>query len=191
MPSVISTPGTYVLTGDLNFPSRTAPAITIQAGLPGPVVLDLNGFTISGDVTPGGDCIDILAATPTSNPITIKNGTIKNFVVGLNTNIGFRGNNLTNLTINKVTFLRNILRPFAPSSPVGVLFQNVNSSTISNCTFDKEIFGIKDLNSSGGNQYINDSFLAIEVTPLQISANPLQPLSLKIKNDEFSPPPTP
>ena len=107
LPFAIVTPGTYELIKDLSFPSSTIPAITIQAGLPGPVVLDLRGFTMSGDVTPGSDCIDITAA-PVSSPITIQNGTIQSFVVGVNTNLGFTGNNLTNVTINKVNFVINI-----------------------------------------------------------------------------------
>jgi hypothetical protein len=187
LPFVITSPGTYVLTGDLNFPSVPLPAITIQAGLPGPVVLDLGGFTISGDVTPGGDCIDITAATPVSSPITIQNGTIRSFVVGVNANVGFIGNNLSNVTINKVTFFRNILRPLAYSLPIGVQFQNVNSSTISNCVFRNVVTGIQDINTGGGNRYLNDTFIE-NLTPLQIVLDEQFRPSLLIKKCEFSAP---
>ena len=180
VPFNIVTLGTYQLTGDLSFPSVIGTAaINILGGLTGPIVLDLEGFTISGDVTPGSFAI-VIGAAPVSSPITIKNGTIQNFVYGV------YGNNLSKLTINKVNFLINILRPFAPSSPTGVLFQNVNSSTISNCVFTNETVGIQDTNTAGGNRYVNDSFVFNE-TPLEISLN-LQRPSFLVKDCEFAAP---
>jgi hypothetical protein len=181
LPFNIVTPGTYRLTGDLSFPSVIGtPAISVLGGLPGPVVVDLNGFAIGGDVTPGSFCI-VIGSSPVSSPITITNGTIRNFVYGV------YANNLSSLTINKVNFLINILRPFAPSSPTGICFQNVNSSAVSNSVFTNEIVGVQDTNSGGGNRYLNDSFV-FNVTPLEVSLNDLQKPSVLIKNYEFAAP---
>jgi hypothetical protein len=188
LPFNIATPGTYQLTGDLSFPSVVGtPAISISGGLPGPVVLDLNGFAIMGDVTPGSYCI-IVGGAPVSSPITIKNGTIQNF------NYGIYANNLTNLTVNKIYFMINILRPFAQSSPTGIEFQTVSSSTISNCVFTNYYYNaaiaISDTNSNGGNRYSNDSFVDV-VTPLAISIAQSPKPSFLIKDCKFDAPSTP
>jgi hypothetical protein len=82
LPFTIATPGTYVLTSDLSFPSQVTQAIFIQGGLQGPVVLDLKGFAIRGDVTPGSLGIYIGPASVSSNSITIKNGTLQTLILG-------------------------------------------------------------------------------------------------------------
>ena len=188
LPFNIATPGTYELTGDLSFPSVVGtPAISISGGLPGPVVIDLNGFAIMGGLTPGSYCI-IVGGAPVSSPITIKNGTIQNF------NYGIDANNLTNLTVNKINFLINILRPFAQSSPMGVEFQNVSASIISNCVFTNyyynEAVGISDTNSNGGNRYSNDSFVDVQ-TPLAISITEFPKPNFLIKDAQFDASATP
>jgi hypothetical protein len=47
LPFAITAPGTYVLTGNLTSPSASD-AITIDASVTGPVVVDLKGFTLTG-----------------------------------------------------------------------------------------------------------------------------------------------
>lgn len=49
LPFAITVPGTYVVTGNLTFPGTTNAAITISTDIPGPVIVDLKGFTLTGE----------------------------------------------------------------------------------------------------------------------------------------------
>ena len=56
LPFTIGAPGTYVLTGNLSFTAPTPPnastyyaAILVPTSLPGPVILDLKGFTLTSN----------------------------------------------------------------------------------------------------------------------------------------------
>jgi hypothetical protein len=61
-------------------------AITIATSISGPVILDLKGFTLTGSA---GNTLGVGIGTfvgtnaPNTNPITIRNGTIKNFGFGV------------------------------------------------------------------------------------------------------------
>ena len=81
LPFNITAPGTYVLTGDLSSSVPGVPAIRISTALTGPVVLDLKGFTITANSSPGGSLISLGFQQTTTNtfPITIKNGTLTTF----------------------------------------------------------------------------------------------------------------
>jgi hypothetical protein len=146
LPFNIVAPGTYVVTANLNG-SQGGIAITSQTG---PVVVDLRGHTITG---PGGDSgIGILVGPSSTNAssITVRNGTVQNFGNGVA--VQALGNAyLSNVYVEKITFT-NI--------PVEcVLFQHVNSSTISGCIFNGTTqYGILDANSQGGNRYSNNTF---------------------------------
>jgi hypothetical protein len=90
LPFAITAPGTYVLTGSLTFsspPSGDAvAAITVSTSISGPVIVDLKGFTLTGSAgNTLGVGIGTFAGTnaPNTNPITIRNGTIKNFGFGV------------------------------------------------------------------------------------------------------------
>jgi hypothetical protein len=53
LPFTITAPGTYVLTGNLTSSDSTnAAAIRIPTNIPGPVTVDLNGFTLTGGGVP-------------------------------------------------------------------------------------------------------------------------------------------
>jgi hypothetical protein len=156
LPFTILNPGTYVLATDLIFPAGfggTFPfntgAINISPEVPGPVVVDLKGHTISTADTSGltsriGIAIGSFNGTFTNaNPITIRNGTLKNFSVGILA-IGedFTCANcmpqLTHITIDSIAFY--ILPEqvsIGPNRSEGILFGRVNSSNVKNCTFDR------------------------------------------------------
>jgi outer membrane lipoprotein SlyB len=74
--------GTYVLSANLSYPSQQNVAITI----PGAVILDLQGHTLSGG---GGYSIAVGIGTfagstiKNSDPIIVQNGTLQNFGFGL------------------------------------------------------------------------------------------------------------
>jgi hypothetical protein len=159
LPFNITAPGTYVLTGNLNFASANSigPAIIISAAVTGPVVLDLKGFTIIGIV----DAIAILigqtsSTVPNSYPITIRNGTFQNFGLAIRT---YATTVWTDITVNNIVF-DNI----SGLGARGIVFANAQCSTISNCTFNGCDTGIFDTLSQGGNIYINNTFLNSAIT---------------------------
>jgi hypothetical protein len=169
LPFNITAPGTYVLTGNMTGIPVVEPVgteslgvINIATNIPGPVIVDLKGFTItSGD---GGissndeleTCIDIGGLTPgVTNlyPITIRNGTIKVWGFGVVAGVGSFTHPvyLSNITIQNVVFGPSI------DQSSSIQFFMVNSSTINNCTFDTD-YGVFDDYSLGGNSYSNDTF---------------------------------
>jgi hypothetical protein len=79
LPATISSPGLYVLTADLHFATPTGVAITINAD---DVVLDLNGFTLSGKPAgPASRAVGVLAAA--RSELTIRNGDVTGFYNGV------------------------------------------------------------------------------------------------------------
>jgi len=164
LPFNITAPGTYVLTGNLTcslLRSGSGPslgAINISTAAAGPVVVDLNGFTITG---PGSNSfavtIGVLTTEGNTYPITIKNGTISNFEYAL-TGIGTapKQNNLSDIIANNIVF-------DVTSTPTavgyGINFVYVNSSSISNCTINGATVGIADSASVTGNSYNGITFL--------------------------------
>jgi hypothetical protein len=143
-------------------------AITVSTALSGSVVIDLKGFTITGSagntVGVGIGGFGFFANTPVSNiyPITIRNGTLRNFSFG----VWAESNaNLSNITVSNLSF-------FTTQSPggngTGLIFDQVSSSTVNNCIFHGGSTGIQDSSSQGGNSYNNDTFAG--VNPLSILA---------------------
>lgn len=76
-PYSISSSGSYRLTGNLTVPTVTN---AIQLGGNSNITIDLNGFSITGAGTSGGTGIGSFAS---SKNVTIKNGVITNFSVGV------------------------------------------------------------------------------------------------------------
>jgi hypothetical protein len=155
LPFVISAPGTYALTGNLSSSDSTnAAAIRIQTDIPGPVTVDLKGFTLTGG---GGSSVGVgiggFAGTNVSNsfPITIRNGTITNFGFGVWAECG-QGISLSQITIYKLNINT------AVQGQDGIFFEMVFSSTINSCSISGGNYGIEDSQSPGGNSYVNDTF---------------------------------
>jgi Right handed beta helix region len=147
LPFTITAPGTYVLTGNLFGGGTTPAAILINGTIAAPVVLDLKGFTITGNNT--NSCILFTSGGTNLYPVTIRNGTITKFFNGVITNANT--GNFSNITINHIVFDQNI---------AGVDFAFTNSSTVSNCTFKSmSPYGILDYQSTGGNSYNNIIFV--------------------------------
>ena len=93
-------------------------------------------------------------------PITVRNGTLRNFSFGV-----WAENNtdLTNITVNNLTLF---ISQAPGGNGIGVVFDEVSSSTVNNCTFYAGTTGIQDSRSFGGNSYNNDTFVG--VNPLLI-----------------------
>ena len=81
-PYVISSPGSYRLTGNLTVPSTTLDAIDVKASY---VTIDLNGFSIIGPNDPiaGGNGISSFLPGPSATSTTVENGTVTGFNIGV------------------------------------------------------------------------------------------------------------
>jgi hypothetical protein len=89
-----------------------------------------------------------------SSSITIENGKLQNFGFGVWAEIA--GVYLTNVEVNNIAFS---ISQTPNNASAGVLLSQVNTSTISNCTFFAADTGIEDNQSRGGNIYTNNSFI--------------------------------
>ena len=168
LPFNITAPGTYVLTGNVTSSSTSTGAINISTAIAGPVVVDLKGFTITG---PGSSSFGVTVGftsygVANAYPITIRNGTIKNFEYGVS---AYNQANLSDITVNNIVFDIS-----STGTAVGydINFLYVNSSTISNCTFNDATYGIADYSSAGGNGYNNNTFVG-NVYPLIVEGGPI------------------
>jgi hypothetical protein len=98
LPLYITAPETYVLKGDLSYlATNNISAIVIANNIIGTVVVDLNGFTITGggelsqnNVSFGVSIGYYNVAMTSVSPITIRNGTFTNFTVGIDGVLGGR-----------------------------------------------------------------------------------------------------
>ena len=175
LPFNITAPGTYVLTSNLSWTQiNGTPAITVATTVAGPVILNLEGFTLS---TPGNENVAggvLVQSNPTNSKITIRNGTIEYFSTGVNA--GSTTGYLSNIHIETITFVGN---------REGISFRQVNSSTVSNCTFiaylpiGGALNGISDSDSQGGNLYIDNYFDGYQNIEFQVNSGAGNPIVLK------------
>jgi len=125
LPAVITTPGIHCLKHNLSFPAATGRAIDIRSS---PVTLDLNGFWINS--LAGASTAAIGIAGTNRKDITIRNGTVRGFFIGvqidgaaatggiiedmrLDTN---RYNNINIENANGVVIRNNTIQNTAPST---------------------------------------------------------------------------
>jgi hypothetical protein len=164
-----------VLVANLTY-SGTGTAITIS-NITGPVILDLNGFTITGTGT--AVSVNNPAAGGTArnntNPVTIRNGTVSMF------NVGVYAQFIDGLTVSKMDF-RLIQPGDSPSGGTGIQLTFVNDALIKDCNIIDSLYGIDDYNSSGGNRYENVN--AGSIYPVFFQSNEK---GATIKRCEFSP----
>jgi len=159
LPRNIVAPGTYALTANLNYPAgQTIPAIVIANNLTGAVVVDLKGFTI----TSGGDGFGVsigyydVAAT-NAFPITIRNGTLTNFLVGIDASQGGHAG-LTNITLDHLTITH-----FLVYGLTAISFPTT-ASTVSYCNFSRYEVGISfnGTGSTANNSYKDNTFALVD-----------------------------
>jgi hypothetical protein len=150
LPFTITAPGTYVLESDLSFSVPLgSPGIIIATNIPGPVILNLRGHTISGSNGAVGIGIGSFAGAAGGNtyPITVRNGSI--------TNVGWgvwveQVSAISNITVENLSITCTFSSAY---TSVGILFSEVNNSVISNCSISQSDYGIEDGLSAGGNHF--------------------------------------
>ena len=183
LPYSITAPGTYVLQSNLTDPVPNSTAIFISTTLSGPVVLDFKGHTITGPglgTAPGFSSRGVVLEGGSNNlyPITIRNGTLSNFGIGVSA-VGGEEIGKTDVTINSIVF--NLVSLDVGGNPgnsfpsYGVLFQGALGCSVTNCTFNSVwdsigivTYGIADIDAMGPNTYNNNTFNNTWV-PLTIS----------------------
>lgn len=179
LPFSITAPGTYVLTvSPPTYGNPALAAISITMTVPGAVVLDLGGHTLTG--LPNCTGVTVQRAQSVSNPsaITVRNGIIQGFgysvVVGVDSPAYSSRIHIEGLTLTSLQF------------------NQCNNSTVSNCTFvGSSLIGLQDSASKGGNVYTNNFFDGNQLNPIVVNTqgtnNPVVPLLLEYC--KFAPPP--
>jgi hypothetical protein len=150
LPFTISTPGTYVVTRDLSYSSQQGAAINILTTLAGSVVLDFQTHTITGA---GGESFGVEIGgvseyAENSYPITIRNGTIQGFLIGIDAEQGNRAKT-TELTVKSMNLWTMMY---------GAKLLNTSHSSINNCVFTETSYGINDDGTGANNSYVNNTF---------------------------------
>jgi hypothetical protein len=165
LPLYITAPGTYVLKKNLSYlATNNIPAIVIANNITGAVIVDLNGLTITGggetsqnNVSFGVSIGYYNVAMTNVSPITIRNGTLINFTVGIDGLQGGRGG-LTNVTLNKLT----ITHPQAAVVQTTAIALSATFSTVSHCNLSSYEWGIT-FNTTGitNNSYTDNTFTSV------------------------------
>jgi hypothetical protein len=157
LPYTISAPGTYVLTKDLSYSAQQGVAINILTTLGGPVVLDFKGHTITGvgtgNASFGIEIGGVSEYAENAYPITISNGTLQGFSIGIDAEQGNLAKT-TQLTVKNMQFstvTTNI-------TTFGVKLLNTSYSSINNCVFTGTEYGIDDDVTGANNSYANNTF---------------------------------
>jgi hypothetical protein len=154
VPMVITKPGHYYLVGNIffNMPTPTSPSTAITVNAPGPVVIDMRGFTISGSTQYDFPADNYFTVDPTgiliqSSNVTVQNGTISGFwngIVASGSTVAY----LTGIDLEGITFYQ--------SDNDGSEFTYVNNSIVRNCQYIRNYAGLYDDGTQTGNSYIND-----------------------------------
>jgi hypothetical protein len=170
------------------------------------VIVDLKGFAITGPGPweLGGDTLGIVIGSDASGvtnpyPITVRNGTINNFAIGIESTTPFNlaTVKLSNITIDNIVFNLPlaITTEGTAFSAEGINFNYTSSSIVSNCTFNTTSdlsVGIVDHFSTGGNSYNNNTFSNILIPISVEQLAPSQAASHLVLNScQFAPPPPP
>jgi hypothetical protein len=157
LPYTISAPGTYVLTKNLTYSAQQGAAINILTTLAGPVALDFKGHTIAGvgagNTSFGVEIGGVSEYAENTYPITISNGTVQGFAIGIDAEQGNRANT-TELTVKNMQF-STVTTTVAT---YGVKLLNTSYSSINNCVFTGTEYGINDDVTGGNNKYLNNTF---------------------------------
>jgi hypothetical protein len=170
LPFSILKAGTYVLAKNLACPAGLI-AITINSAsnaFTGPVVLDLQGHTLSGAGGSTGIFVTqspISTLIPKTPSITVQNGTITNFSTGIIAETPWRDELATNIVLNNLDITQSVSSSNVPG--VGLFMGFLKGCVVSNCQFSNCDVGIQAIDCHEGNVFVNDSFAAVG-SPLNI-----------------------
>jgi hypothetical protein len=172
LPFTITSPGTYVLNKDLTAPYSKTAAITSYQPV-GDVLIDLQGHTIHAAPVPFkilnaasiGIHLDVEGGA--AGDVTIQNGTLEGFAVGLVTSSG-SNDKPGDDTVSNITFKNDST---SPANSIGIHFVGSSGVRVVGCKFiGAGHIGILDDQSEVGNYYSNLYFdgtldFNLQVTP--------------------------
>ena len=137
IPCTITKPGDYYFDRDLTWSGDIWPAIGVSATAAdtGPVIIDLNGHTLSGGnsyvYASGG-----ISVSTNNNPVTVKNGTITRYsgLIGTSSSTGL-------IIFSNLNLVTAHLPPGYYGSGYGMTINNSNV-IVTNCVFSDADVGI-------------------------------------------------
>jgi hypothetical protein len=142
LPFTISAPGTYKVTANLTCPAAET-AITINSSIAGAIIVNLEGFTLNANPNTGSLVSGIqITGNSTASSITILNGNIVNFNVGIGAGV---------IEDPAVTAL------LLKHEPLEDLYDEQNSSYCSPCHVNKRIYSASRRRLDGFGQSRNCS----------------------------------
>jgi hypothetical protein len=116
-------------------------------------------------------------------PITIRNGTLKNFDVGVWAETA-QAAPLNHINVDNMTIFATTPAPNGNSA--GIVFGGfIDSSTVSGCALYDSIIGIQDIDSNGGNSYTNITFTEVYY---QLFILPYGPATVVLSECHVKPP---
>ena len=150
VPVVITKPGHYYFVADLYFqlPTPSSPSTAITVHAPGPVVIDMRGFTISGQTRVRLPADGYFTVFPTgiliqSSNVTVLNGKVSGFWNGI-VATGSATGYLTAINLEGIEFWG--------AGNDGSEFDYVNNSIVKNCQYIDNYAGLLDDGANGGTQ---------------------------------------
>jgi len=171
LPYTITAPGTYVFIQDLTYSDPNIPAITINPpfGAASVIVLDLRGHTLAGLATSSATTGILNLYRSGGTPITIKNGTIQNYsYLALIENGKYETLEPVGVILDHLTFNQSL----TDSIPGQALtFGRMQNCTVRDCVFNSCALAIYDIDSLGGNRYLNNTFHLCRIQ-IEISLEP-------------------
>jgi hypothetical protein len=173
LPFHITAPGTYVLNTDLTAPYSKTPAITTNQPV-GIVVLDLQGHTLHAAPVPFRELntasygILVHVNGGASGGITIQNGTVEGFAIGLETDTASPDKGGDDV-IKNITFKND---PTSSVNSIAIHLVNTSGVSFQGCKFvGAGHIGIFDEASEVGNGYSNLNFDGTLTTNVQVNAH--------------------
>ena len=156
LPFNITAPGTYLVASNLNL-SSDQNGITIIVPKAGPVVLDLQGFTLSGLATRTGYS-GVAINNPTGSSIAVRNGTIQAWTYGVSATA------CSNVHFKNITFI-------GQNDLCEAVFNGVSSSSVNYCAFTGSAqYAILDESTTTGNSYANNTFDGGQAVTLSVQS---------------------
>jgi hypothetical protein len=164
LPFNITQPGTYVLASNLVFPSGAGTgavnssgtgtgAINISVNLPGPVVVNFKGYSITDSAAQNGDFGVVISGTgPSTSAITVENGSLNGFYFDCLVEPS-NGTLLNNITLD------NLAISNTPSqSGAGVNLIYAQDVVVTNCSFTNCATAIETDRTASGDRFSTITF---------------------------------
>jgi hypothetical protein len=172
LPVTITKPGNYYFVADMYFALLASSnpniqwAITVDA--PGPVTIDMRGFTLSSPPEQGSPSYIIPGAVNIlSSNVTVRDGSIRGFLGGIWAQSNTPATYLSGIDLENISF------PGGTQS-ASIDFRFINGGLVRNCDFTQQVIGNPAINDGGsktGNNYLNDKVNGLNMLSVNAPAD--------------------